>query len=124
MDFYEVQRKKIIIPLLACAGFLIFMCETYNMFSKLSILEIIVWFAIPLLIIASVYFISLKTIINSEGIYIKIFPFLYKYFAWDEIEKAYIRKYRALKEYGGWGYKKNFSDLEYVYSILSNMTKQ
>ncbi|MDR2651097.1 MAG: hypothetical protein LBC68_02105 [Prevotellaceae bacterium] len=106
MDFYEEQRHRTIIPLLACAGFLIFMFETYNMLSKLSVLAIIAWFAIPLLIIVFVYFISLKTIINAEGIYVKIFPFLYKHYSWDEIEKVYVRKYRALREYGGWGYKK------------------
>jgi hypothetical protein len=109
--FYEVQRNKIIAPLLACISFLIFTFENkrHHIFSELPTLAIIAWVAIPLLIIVLVYFISLKTIINNEGIYVKVFPFYrkYKYFAWNEIQKAYIRKYNPLIEYGGWGYRFN-----------------
>lgn len=49
---------------------------------------------------------NIKLIINDEGIIVKGFPlFKAKFFAWKDIELAYIRKYRALNEYGGWGYK-------------------
>jgi hypothetical protein len=47
----------------------------------------------------------LTTYINEDGIYIRVFPFFLKpqYFSWDIITKAYVRKYRPIKEYGGWG---------------------
>ena len=49
--------------------------------------------------------IILRTWVNEEGVYIKMFPFVfrYKFFPWDSIAKAYIRKYHPLWEYGGWG---------------------
>jgi hypothetical protein len=49
-------------------------------------------------------------VINKEGIYIKIFPFFfrYKFFLWDSISKAYIRKYNPILEYGGWGIRSKF----------------
>ena len=47
----------------------------------------------------------LTTYINEEGILIRLFPFFVKWisFPWDIISKAYIRTYRPIKEYGGWG---------------------
>jgi hypothetical protein len=121
--FYEVQRNKIIALLLVCISFFIFIFENkrHNIFSELPTLTIIAWFVIPLLIIVSIYFISLKTIINNEGIYVKIFPFYrkYKHFAWSEIQKIYIRKYSPLLEYGGWGYR--FSLFKFKFSFITKI---
>jgi hypothetical protein len=41
---------------------------------------------------------------------VKIVPFYrkYKYFAWNEIQRAYVRKYNPLMEYGGWGCRNMF----------------
>jgi hypothetical protein len=121
--FYEVQRDKIIIPLVACLSSFIFIFENkrHHIFSELPTLTIIAWLAVPLLIIVLVYFTSLKTIINYEGIYVKTFPFhrRYKYFAWSEIQKAYIRKYRPLVEYGGWGYR--FNLFKYKLSFITRI---
>jgi hypothetical protein len=60
---------------------------------------------IVVLFSVSLFFVEMKTIINQDGIYVKIFPLQLKYrcFSWDEIAKAYIRKYRPLLEFGGWG---------------------
>lgn len=61
---------------------------------------------ILLLIFNIIYSInSLTTVINQEGVYVKFFPFHYKYkfFDWNDIAIAYIRKYSPLMEYGGWG---------------------
>lgn len=47
----------------------------------------------------------LDTQITPEGIYIRFFPFdsKYKHYHWNDIAKAYIRKYSPIREYGGWG---------------------
>ena len=60
---------------------------------------------VVMLLTVSLFFVSLNTVINQEGIYIKIFPFFlrYKFFPWDMISKSYIRKYNPVLEYGGWG---------------------
>lgn len=43
--------------------------------------------------------------VTAEGIHIQFFPFHRKgrFFAKQDITKAYIRKYNSLLEYGGWG---------------------
>lgn len=50
----------------------------------------------------------LQTYINSDGVYIKYFPFhlKYKFFSWESIESAKVRSYNPLMEFGGWGIKR------------------
>lgn len=56
-----------------------------------------------------VYFINqnyLLLYIDNNGIIYKYWPFSRtKKIAWDDIEKAYLRSYDALGEYGGWGFR-------------------
>lgn len=62
---------------------------------------------IALAVLTFVFFISLQleTIMDSKGLCIKFSPLhrRFRYFAWQEIEKIYIRKYDAISEFGGWG---------------------
>ncbi|WP_207533233.1 hypothetical protein [Desertivirga arenae] len=64
-------------------------------------------FATGLTIMLTVLFINfrLETQIKRDGIYVRFFPFhfSYKHFTWDKISKSFVRKYRPLSEYGGWG---------------------
>ncbi|WP_411895441.1 hypothetical protein [Winogradskyella sp. A2] len=73
-------------------------------FTSLELLLII-----GIIIIASgiIFLFKLTTRIDEFGIHYKFFPFhvRYKTLAWDQIDKAYVRKYNALTEYGGWGIK-------------------
>ena len=50
---------------------------------------------------------NMKTYIDSEGIQLRIsiIPFITtkKSFLWEDISDAYIRKYKPIAEYGGWG---------------------
>src|SRR5690606_21413521 len=57
---------------------------------------------IPMLLII---YMQLETRIDNEGITAKFIPlgFTKKFFAWNEIEKCFIRKYKPLSEYGGYG---------------------
>lgn len=47
----------------------------------------------------------LETKIQTDGVYIRFFPFhrSFKYYSWDKIDRSYVRKYSPLREYGGWG---------------------
>jgi hypothetical protein len=47
----------------------------------------------------------LETIIKSDGIYVRFFPFhlTFRRYGWDSISKAFVRQYNPLGEYGGWG---------------------
>jgi hypothetical protein len=51
------------------------------------------------------FFLQLRTRIDEEGIHIRFFPLHIKYksYLWSTISKAYIREYKPIREYGGWG---------------------
>ena len=51
------------------------------------------------------FFSKLKTKINTEGVSVVFHPFFNKpkLFRWEDIEKAFVRKYQPIWEYGGWG---------------------
>jgi hypothetical protein len=48
---------------------------------------------------------SLKTLIDEEGIYVRLTPFMfrYKFYGWDSISSVHVRRYSPLGEFGGWG---------------------
>ncbi|MDR1221740.1 MAG: hypothetical protein LBL07_02520 [Tannerella sp.] len=62
------------------------------------------------LLTALLFYMTLNTVINKEGIYVWFHPvqFRKKYFSWEEIERVYIRKYSPVREYGGWGNRIGF----------------
>lgn len=53
-------------------------------------------------------FSKLQTFINSDGIYLRYFPFQwrYKFIDWKTVDKLYIVRYKPIFEYGGWGFRK------------------
>ena len=54
-----------------------------------------------------IFLFKLKTRIDEKGIYYQFFPFhlKLKLVKWTEINKAYVRTYDPIGEYGGWGFK-------------------
>jgi hypothetical protein len=50
---------------------------------------------------------NLKTSVSPKGISVKFWPMMsqYKYISWEEIDKVFLRKYKPLDDYGGWGIK-------------------
>ena len=52
----------------------------------------------------------LKTEIDETGIYFKFFPFHFKNHKidWSSVEKAFVREYSPLGEFGGWGIRFGF----------------
>ena len=57
------------------------------------------------LILTMVQKMTLFTTVDQNGIHIKIKPFHLKgkFIPWENIEKIYIRKYKPVREFGGWG---------------------
>lgn len=51
------------------------------------------------------FVLKLKTKINGEGISFTFKPIINKpkLYRWEDIKEAYVRKYQAIWEYGGWG---------------------
>ena len=113
--FSENQRmvdstfNKIILALV-----FILLCKTiYNVFltgiNGVSIFSIVV---LTLVLILFLVF-QLRTLISSENIKVRITPFnIYNQtINWSEIKKYEVVEYSALKEYGGWGYRRNKSGI-------------
>lgn len=59
-------------------------------------------FSLPTILIFSI---RLETVIKSDGIYVRFFPFhlSFKHYKWNGLTKSFVRKYSPLTEYGGWG---------------------
>jgi hypothetical protein len=63
---------------------------------------------------ALIVMLRLEVTVDSSGISYSYFPFLSKRFiAKNEIEYAWVRKYKPIKEYGGWGYRTMFKQKAY-----------
>ena len=60
--------------------------------------------------IVFIFIFKLTTRIDEYGIHYQFFPFhlSQKKIAWSEINKAYVRNYEPISEYGGWGLKNLF----------------
>lgn len=60
-------------------------------------------------LVLSLFFLSFKldTIVREDGIYVRFFPIHRKQrvYIWQDLDQVYIRKYEALGEYGGWGFR-------------------
>ncbi|MDR1757706.1 MAG: hypothetical protein LBR51_01930 [Bacteroidales bacterium] len=115
--FYERQRLSpwfIIISLLLLIGATIVSLQG-NVIALLIILVIVVTTIL-------LYFIfKMHTFIDENGLTIKMFPVIWKreHFAWDEIAGAYVRQYKPIMEYGGWGYRTNIIKVKGVKFSLS-----
>ena len=97
---------------------------TYQQFIKnLPMLSIFIAWSIVLSVIALFYLMHLKTVVTEEAISIHFFPFLKKQITWNEIEKAYIREYNPLGEYGGWGIRFGLNK-GMAYTIAGNLGLQ
>ena len=56
--------------------------------------------------------IKLETKITEKCIYARLFPLQtsFRSYAFSEMEACYVRKYRPVREYGGWGLKGTFKN--------------
>ena len=80
-------------------------------------------FVIILIIILFILIMSLKTEITTEGVSVQFFPFHRKprFFPWQNINSIYVRKYKPLLEYGGWGIRVGLFGKGLAYNVSGNM---
>jgi len=90
---------------------------------QVSVLGSVLIILIPVIIVILVMSIRLETLISSEGVSFRFFPFQMKmrHIHWTEVTNAAVRKYRPLAEFGGWGIRFNVRYKETVYTISGNM---
>jgi hypothetical protein len=126
-EFYEIQRFRqwwLWLIIVFVLGF-----SAYNSIGNaefFSTTELIISLAIPILIFLLFFIIKLETKIDALGIRVRLFPFhfQFKYFPWKSIEKAYIREYSPLMDYGGWGLRIVSFGRGKAYNISGNMGLQ
>lgn len=78
--------------------------------TNVSAFEFYLTIGITVLVASLIFLFKLNTRIDEKGIYYQFFPFhlRLKIIPWTSIEKAYVRKYDAISEYGGWGLRSGF----------------
>ena len=54
---------------------------------------------------------TLITRIDEQGIQYRFFPFhlTFRKIKWSELEHCYVREYKPIAEYGGWGFRISFT---------------
>lgn len=76
------------------------------------------------ILLFSCLFLSLKleTKIKSDGIYVRFFPFhfKFKYYSYSSISKLYLRQYKPIREFGGWGIRYGFSGKGKAFNVSGN----
>ena len=72
------------------------------------------------------YLVRLESQIKDDGIYVRFFPlqWKFKFFAWENLSKTYVRSYNPLIEYGGWGLRYNILGNGIAYNVSGNMGLQ
>ena len=75
--------------------------------STMSLTEVIWASFLILLCLLPVLIFKLQTRIDEKGIHYQFYPLHLKpqFLAWHAINKAYVRNYNPISEYGGWGIK-------------------
>ena len=112
--FVEEQRFNqwwiyviLLIPLLSLFVKYIFNVDNYGASDKEALVGMSLSLIVVLMVAVLILLIRLKTKIDEKGVYYQFYPFNLneKFIPWSNISQCYIRKYRPLSEYGGWGYK-------------------
>ncbi|MHA7055935.1 hypothetical protein ACWGOQ_0001850 [Aquimarina sp. M1] len=91
----------------------------YKEIKTAALVTITCSFAVVILIFALM---KLETEIKNDGIYIRFFPFHFKFkrYQWSTIKRLYIRKYDPIYEYGGWGIRINIIGKGVAFNISGN----
>jgi hypothetical protein len=78
----------------------------------------------PVIFLLFFLFMRLDTNIDETSISVSMSPFGSRKIAWKNVEKAYVRKYKPLMEFGGWGIRYGFGSKGMAYSVGGNQGLQ
>ena len=129
--FSEVQRFKqwwlwvlILGTLFVPIGITLYRAQ--KTYTNHTTTDILTGAVVPVLIIIIFLIMRLKTRIDASGIYYRLVPIHFQVLVinWDDVEKAYIRQYSPLLEYGGWGIRLGLGGVGKAYNVSGNMGLQ
>ena len=77
-------------------------------------------------VIALLLVCRLTVVISTRGLTYEFFPFHWKphFIDWADIRTCYVRKYRPVVEYGGWGIRYGWGGKGKAYNVRGNMGLQ
>ena len=72
---------------------------------------LILFLAVPLFVLGFFFSLTLHTKVNNQGIFYRFYPVHRKerMIPWDKVKQVSVRKYKPIREYGGWGFRKGRS---------------
>ena len=120
----------IIVLTIVFIGFCISIINKWESISHSNLEDNIVMISslIVLLFVALIFFnLKLKTRIDEKGVNFQFYPvhFSYRKISWHEISTCYVRKYNAIFEYGGWGFRLGITKkIGRAYSVQGNIGLQ
>lgn len=81
---------------------------------------------LTLILSVAIFAIRLDTFIDRNGIRYRFVPFHFKEksIRWEDVDKAYVRKYNPILEYGGWGIRWGTFGKGNAYNMSGNMGLQ
>ena len=85
-----------LISLLAIVAIIVTAKNILSLIWLLTVLPAI----LPIWLVASAY---LTTEVKQNGIHVRLFPFKGRHIAFEDVKEAYVRTYKPILEYGGWG---------------------
>ncbi len=90
--------------------------------NPMSDTALIISASLMLLFSVLIRWVSLQTIINAQGIYVRFYPFQrsYRAFPWEAVTTIQVRTYDPIGEYGGWGYRIGFGEVGKAYNVAGN----
>lgn len=100
----------------------------------ISVFYPLLWVLIPVMLISLgiMFGFKLETEIDSTSVRVRVKPFhrRFKEFRWEDIRVAYVRQYKPIGEYGGWGLRRGMEGRAYnargnmgLQLVLNNGTK-
>jgi hypothetical protein len=131
--FYERQRIKqwwiwIILSIapavFLCALFLLVLFDIEFGNNPAGIYGLSIGLSLTSVFFIAFLFVRMETIIDDQGISLKYRPFhrTYKFYAFEDVDKAFIREYNPVLEYGGWGLRGVHGDK--VYNVSGKLGLQ
>ena len=88
--------------------------------------ELIIIGVLSLLLVLLFVSMRLHTEVREDGVYFRFAPFHRRFRAlpWPKIDRLYVRKYRPIGEYGGWGLRFGLGGRGMAYNVQGNQGLQ
>jgi hypothetical protein len=118
-----VVSGSMILPLGIIAAVMITQKQNIQQPEAIIVISLVV--LLTLVSTALIFILRLDTEISDHGISYRMFPFHVKQrvIPWQEIDKVFVRKYKPIGDYGGWGIR-GLSKKNRAYNVSGDMGLQ